>query len=162
MAPVGVGGYAIIEAVSVISLVVAAQVVVRTLVGLAGYYDISESVIGLTVLSLGTLIGSNITNPLLGIGLGSALSTYFVPLPLVYWDLPMETVTAAILLIYLLIKNDLGKALAGVAGRLGLDRTAGRLSTVRERHLGRVGAVLLIALYILYLVVRIVYFPDDF
>ena len=113
-------------------------------------------------LSLGTLIGSNITNPLLGIGLGSVLSTYFVPLPLVYWDLPMETITAAILLSYLLTKDDFGEAFAGIAGRFGLDRTAGRLSTVRERHLGRVGALLLIALYILYLGVRIVYFPADF
>jgi len=113
-------------------------------------------------LSLGTLIGSNITNPLLGIGLGSALSTYVVPRPLVYWDLPMETVTAAMLLTYLLTKDDLGATLAGVAGRFGFERTAGRLSTVRERHLGRVGAVLLIALYLVYLVVRIVYFPEDF
>ena len=113
-------------------------------------------------LSLGTLIGSNITNPLLGIGLGSVLSTYLVPTPLVYWDLPMETVTAAILLSYLLTKDDLGAALAGVAGRVGLERAEAQLSTVRERHLGRLGAVLLIGLYLVYLVVRIVSFPEDF
>jgi cation:H+ antiporter len=113
-------------------------------------------------ISLGTLIGSNITNPLLGIGLGSLLSTYYVPRPLVYWDLPMETVTAAILLAYLLTKDDIGGALGGVADRLGFDATGARLRAVEERYLGRVGAALLIALYFGYLFVRVSYFVDDF
>ncbi len=47
--------------------------------------------------SLGTLIGSNITNPLLAIGGGALVSTYWVPRPLVMWDLPWETITGAIL-----------------------------------------------------------------
>ncbi len=47
--------------------------------------------------SLGTLIGSNITNPLVAIGGGALVSTYWVPRPLVLWDLPWETVTGAIL-----------------------------------------------------------------
>ncbi|HMB50810.1 MAG TPA: hypothetical protein VKM69_09125, partial [Natronoarchaeum rubrum] len=113
-------------------------------------------------ISLGTLIGSNITNPLLGIGLGSLLSTYHVPEPLVYWDLPMETVTAGILLAYLLTKDDIGDALSAIARRLGLGETWERSLTAEERHLGRVGAVLLIALYFVYLFVRISYFPHDF
>lgn len=113
-------------------------------------------------LSLGTLVGSNITNPLLGIGLGALLSTYHVPAPLVYWDLPVETATAAILLTYLLTKDDLGAGLATVAGRLGLEELAARLAAVEERHLGRVGAALLIALYVLYLFVRFTRFREDF
>ena len=40
--------------------------------------------------ALGTLIGSNIVNPLVGIGLGGALSTYYVPEAVVLWDLPFK------------------------------------------------------------------------
>ncbi|MFB6202953.1 MAG: sodium:calcium antiporter [Candidatus Nanohaloarchaea archaeon] len=86
-------------------------------------------------ISLGTLIGSNITNPLLAIGLGSLLSTYWVPRPLVLWDLPMETVTAGLLLTYLLFVSD--------------------------RKLGYKGAIYLILLYFFYAVIRGVYFSKD-
>ncbi|MCJ7450310.1 MAG: sodium:calcium antiporter [Candidatus Nanohaloarchaeota archaeon QJJ-9] len=86
-------------------------------------------------ISLGTLIGSNITNPLLGIGLGSIMSTYWVPRPLVLWDLPMETVTAALLLAYLLFVSD--------------------------RKLGWKGGVYLICLYVFYLVIRFGFFAVD-
>ena len=48
--------------------------------------------------SIGTLVGSNITNPLVAIGGGALLSTYWVPRPLIFWDLPWETVTGALLL----------------------------------------------------------------
>lgn len=41
-------------------------------------------------LGLGTLVGSNVVNPLLGIGAGSVLSTYLVPPSLLYWDLPFK------------------------------------------------------------------------
>lgn len=46
---------------------------------------------------LGTLVGSNITNPLVAIGGGALISTYWVPAALVQWDLPWEAVTGAIL-----------------------------------------------------------------
>ena len=48
-------------------------------------------------IALGTLVGSNITNPLVAIGGGALLSTYWVPKPLLWWDLPWETATGAIL-----------------------------------------------------------------
>lgn len=48
-------------------------------------------------ISIGTLVGSNITNPLVAIGAGALLSTYWVPRPLLWWDLPWETVTGALL-----------------------------------------------------------------
>ena len=48
-------------------------------------------------ISLGTLVGSNITNPLLAIGGGALISTYAVPRPLIIWDLPWETLTGALL-----------------------------------------------------------------
>lgn len=87
-----------------------------------------------TGISLGTLIGSNITNPLVAIGLGSIVSTYFVPKPLIYWDLPMETVTALMLLIYL---------------------------SLTGRKLGRAGAIYLMLLYFAYAIIRIVFFNVD-
>lgn len=85
--------------------------------------------------SLGTLIGSNITNPLLAIGFGSLLSTYWVPRPLVFWDLPMETVTAALLLAYLLFVSD--------------------------RKLSWKGGIYLILLYVFYIVIRFSFFAID-
>ncbi|HNY83468.1 MAG TPA: hypothetical protein PKK82_01300 [Anaerolineaceae bacterium] len=41
--------------------------------------------------SLGTLVGSNITNPLVAVGDDALISTYAVPEPLIGWDLPWET-----------------------------------------------------------------------
>jgi cation:H+ antiporter len=84
-------------------------------------------------ISMGTLIGSNITNPLFAIGGGAIISGYWVPKQLIYWDLPMETVTAAILLVYLLSKK-------------------------KECELSRWGGVYLIALYGVYLTLRILIF----
>ncbi|MFB6167111.1 MAG: sodium:calcium antiporter [Candidatus Nanohaloarchaea archaeon] len=86
-------------------------------------------------ISLGTLIGSNITNPLLAIGGGAILSTYWVPRTLVLWDLPMETLTAAMLLGYLLFISD--------------------------RELGWKGGMYLIGLYFFYMVVRFMFFAAD-
>lgn len=86
-------------------------------------------------ISLGTLIGSNITNPLLAIGLGSLVSTYWVPRPLVLWDLPMETITAAMLLGYLLFVSD--------------------------RKLGWKGGLYLVGLYVFYVLIRFMYFAVD-
>lgn len=84
--------------------------------------------------SLGTLIGSNITNPLVAIGGGALLSTYWVPAPLIYWDLVMETLTATALLVFLLL-------------------TGGRL--------GRWGGLYLVTLYGVYIGVRLVFFAVD-
>jgi cation:H+ antiporter len=50
--------------------------------------------------SAGVLIGSNITNPLLGIGIGALISTYTVPVVIYEFDLPVKIVTAGLLLIF--------------------------------------------------------------
>ncbi len=50
---------------------------------------------------LGTLIGSNMTSPLLAIDFCSLLFSCWLPRTLVLWDLSMDTVTVALLLIYL-------------------------------------------------------------
>jgi cation:H+ antiporter len=62
---------------------------------------------------LGTLIGSNITNPLVAIGGGALISTYWVPDALVRWDLPWETLTGLLLWAILWFnKGDAGKKTA--------------------------------------------------
>ncbi|MCE5260225.1 MAG: sodium:calcium antiporter [Chloroflexi bacterium] len=85
-------------------------------------------------ISLGTLVGSNITNPLVAIGLGALISTYAVPRPLIAWDLPWEAVTGAILLVYLLL---------------------------RKGKIGRKGSIYFIALYVIYILVRVFLFAAD-
>ena len=85
-------------------------------------------------ISLGTLVGSNITNPLVGIGGGALLSTYWVPKPLLWWDLPWETITGAILWAILWF----GK------GKL------------KKR-----GAVYLMGLYFAYVAMRAIFFAVD-
>jgi cation:H+ antiporter len=52
--------------------------------------------------ALGTLVGSNIVNPLVGIGLGGAVSTYYVPPAVVYWDLPFKLAVGVGLLVWTL------------------------------------------------------------
>ncbi len=83
---------------------------------------------------LGTLVGSNITNPLVAIGGGAILSTYWVPKPLIQWDLPWEVVTGVILWCILWFKK--GRA----------DRKT---------------AIYLSLMYLVYLVFRMIYFGVD-
>jgi cation:H+ antiporter len=85
-------------------------------------------------ISLGTLVGSNITNPLVAIGGGALISRYWVPGPLVLWDLPWETVTGAVL--WLILWFNKGK-------------------------LGKWSAVYLIALYFVYIALRMIFFAVD-
>lgn len=85
-------------------------------------------------LPLGTLIGSNITNPLVAIGGGAIISTYWVPRPLVLWDLPWETITGAVL--WLILWFNRGK-------------------------LGKWTAYYLIALYFVYVTLRFIFFSVD-
>ena len=112
--------------------------------------------------SLGTLIGSNITNPLFAIGSGAVISTYAVPRPLVLWDLPMETITAGVLLAYMFSKERIGDAVAGPLRALGLKRAAARMEATENRVISIAGAFLLVLLYVFYLYVRFTYFKYDF
>jgi cation:H+ antiporter len=56
--------------------------------------------------ALGTLIGSNIVNPLVGIGLGGAISTYYAPPVVVLWDLPFKISVGAGLLVWTVYAED--------------------------------------------------------
>lgn len=84
--------------------------------------------------SIGTLVGSNITNPLVAIGGGALVSTYWVPRPLLHWDLPWETIT--------------GMILWGI-----LWFSKGKL--------GKWGAFYLMGLYVLYITLRMAFFAVD-
>jgi cation:H+ antiporter len=85
-------------------------------------------------ISLGTLVGSNITNPLVAIGGGALVSGYWVPRPLIQWDLPWETLTGLALLVILIL-------------------TKGKLS----KH----GAIYLMVLYFVYMIGRAAFFASD-
>jgi cation:H+ antiporter len=56
--------------------------------------------------ALGTLVGSNIVNPLVGLGLGGVVSTYHVPAAVVIWDLPFKLVAGAGLLGWALYRRN--------------------------------------------------------
>jgi len=86
-------------------------------------------------ISLGTLVGSNITNPLLAIGGGALISTYAVPRPLIVWDLPWETLTGILLWIILYFNH--GK-------------------------LGKKSGIYLITIYFIYIIFRGLFFNIDF
>lgn len=85
--------------------------------------------------SLGTLVGSNITNPLLGIGGGALLSTYAIPKPLIGWDLPWATITG--LLLWIILWRNKGK-------------------------LGKGEAIYLMVMYFVYIFFRAYFFPVDY
>jgi cation:H+ antiporter len=79
--------------------------------------------------ALGTLVGSNIVNPLVGFGLGGVVSTYYVPPVVVLWDLPFKLLAGAAVLGWAWYGNDgaltrtegvylLGLYFAFVIGRL--------------------------------------------
>jgi cation:H+ antiporter len=109
-------------------------------------------------ISLGTLVGSNITNPLLAIGSGALISTYAVPEPVVLWDLPADATTASILLLYIFSKGRLGNLIAAPLKALGFTGGAEKLRSAENRVLSVTGALLLISMYMVYLYVRFTYF----
>ena len=85
-------------------------------------------------MSAGILIGSNITNPLFGIGLGAMISQYTVPNVIVFYDLPIKLATAFLIYYFLWKDEDISK---------------------------RDGAIL-IGLFLVYLYFRLQFFPVDF
>ena len=88
---------------------------------------------GASSISLGTLIGSNITNPMLALGLGAMISTYQVPRSIIVYDLPVNIITAIIIMWFLW----------------------------RSRMLTRKISIIMISMYIVYVLVRLKYFPVD-
>jgi cation:H+ antiporter len=85
-------------------------------------------------MSAGVLIGSNITNPTFALGLGAMVSTYVVPKVIVWYDLPVK-ILGSLLIFWFLWKN---------------------------KGLGKKEAVVLIGMFLVYLIVRSMFFPVDF
>lgn len=104
-----------------IVIMIFADMVVTNAVSLAGIWGVNQSLIGLLIIgvstalpelttavrgmlqgaqgiSLGTLIGSNITNPLLVIGLGAGISGFTVDPELYTFDLPFRFILYMIIL----------------------------------------------------------------
>lgn len=84
-------------------------------------------------ISTSVLIGSNITNPLFALGLGSMISSYSVPSVILIFDLPVKLFTALLIYYFLFRKETLNKN----------------------------NAILLISIYIIYLILRFSLFPID-
>lgn len=85
-------------------------------------------------ISAGVLIGSNVTNPLFGLGLGALISGYAIPKVTIFYDLPAKIGIAGLIFYFLYRNEKLNKWEAGV----------------------------LIGLFIIYLLVRNSLFPVDF
>lgn len=88
---------------------------------------------GQSELSVGTLVGSNITNPMLALGLGMLISGYSVPTAIVEFDLPVKIGTAILIFVFLL----------------------------SGRRLSRLESIILIGIYIAYLATRMWLYPED-
>ncbi len=150
--------YAVIAVLGMVVTVLSASVVLHVTEFIVEATSIAGSLIGIVTLgvasalpelmtalagirskehgiSLGTLVGSNITNPLVAIGGGALVSTYWVPRPLIHWDLPWEALTGTILLAILWF---------------------------RKGRMGKLGAIYLMVLYVVYLLGRTLLFPTDF
>ena len=85
-------------------------------------------------MSTGVLIGSNITNPTLALGLGAMVSTYVVPKVVVWYDLPVKILSSLLIFWFLW-----------------------RHGALRKKE-----AVVLIGMFLAYLVIRQMFFPVDF
>ncbi|MFH1316192.1 MAG: hypothetical protein ABII01_01620 [Candidatus Woesearchaeota archaeon] len=85
-------------------------------------------------MSAGVLIGSNVTNPTLALGLGAMISTYRVPDVVIIYDLPVKIISSLLILVLLL----------------------------KYKRLGKIHAVILISMFLAYLIIRNIFFPVDF
>lgn len=149
---------------SIVEMVVAETGVSGSMIGVATVGIVSalpEMVTAFTALrqraeglALGTLIGSNITNPLVGIGLGASISGYSVPRSLLVFDLPVQIGTAVFLILYLWNRDSIGELLGSTARKLHLEQTAKRLESMERGALTGMGGLTLILIYAVYIVIR--------
>lgn len=99
-----------------------------------------------TGLSVGVLIGSNITNPLLALGIGAIISTYSVPLATIRWDIPFKILSPLILL-YILHRS--------------LPKDSTRDWFAMYGDLGVKTAIYLFVAYAVFVTVRILFYSSD-
>ena len=113
-------------------LLLTSNIVVNNALFLADFFGITQTLIGTMVigvstalpelttaliglkrgaknLSLGVLIGSNITNPMLALGLGAAISGYTMSKEILWFDLPFWFIISGLALLFFHRQNKLGK-----------------------------------------------------
>jgi cation:H+ antiporter len=69
---------------------------------------------GVKTMSLGVLIGSNITNPMLAIGIGATISGYKISQTILWFDIPFKFVMSVLVIALFWKKNKLTKWQAGL------------------------------------------------
>ncbi|WP_435316793.1 sodium:calcium antiporter [Haloarchaeobius sp. TZWSO28] len=129
-----VGRDAFIALLGLVGVIVGAYIVLATVETIVARLRLGGSMVGLVTIGLasalpelstvfeglrrrapdiavGTLVGSNIVNPLLAIGLGGVISTYQVPEAVVVWDLPVKILAGVVVLgwVWTLGKGSLGR-----------------------------------------------------
>ncbi|MBI4738655.1 sodium:calcium antiporter [Candidatus Woesearchaeota archaeon] len=113
-------------------LLVAAQVAITSAEFLADAWGVADSLIGSLILglgaalpelavalaalkhkssgmSLGVLVGSNITNPLFAVGIGAAISTYTMPNEILWFDIPVWFAVSLLPFFFFWKKNQMTK-----------------------------------------------------
>ena len=145
-------------------LIFGSHYLVKSAAGIASYLGVSNVIIGIFVvgvgtslpelilaiesvlagsrgIALGTLIGSNITDPLLSIGLGGLVNGYMIEKNVLFFDIPVWILFTLVAL-YLLYKA----------------RPKKEKKEEISRKPNKLTAFILIGLFIVYTVLRLVYF----
>jgi len=109
--------------IGIVILLLSAKFVVDGAIFFADFFDVTQTLIGTMIigvstalpelttalagikrgaknLSLGVLIGSNITNPMLALGLGAAISGYTMAKEIIWFDLPFWFIVSLTVLIF--------------------------------------------------------------
>ena len=133
----GLAKYYLLTIVGLIFLWFTANLVVGSAVTISQVFNIEGSLIGALVIgfgtalpefvtamtalkkksegmSLGVLVGSNITNPLLGIGIGAAISGYVIDKHILWFDLPAWFFVSLLALFFFIRKGHITKKEATV------------------------------------------------
>lgn len=84
-------------------------------------------------MSAGVLLGSNVTNPMLAVGIGAIISTYTVPKVIIWYDLPVKILSCLLIMFFFLKYKKM------------------------EKHHG----VILISMFLAYLILRTLFFHVD-
>jgi cation:H+ antiporter len=69
---------------------------------------------GVKTMSLGVLIGSNITNPMLALGMGAAISGYTISESILWFDIPFKFLMSVMVILFFWHKQKLSKWQAGL------------------------------------------------
>tara|TARA_Y100000031_G_C8219771_1_gene385273 strand:+ start:648 stop:1583 length:936 start_codon:yes stop_codon:yes gene_type:complete len=122
-----IGVNLLIISIGIVILIFSADEVLKGAIELANIWNVTESLIGVTLigvstalpelttalrgifrgstsLSLGTLIGSNITNPMLALGLGATISSYSMENVIQFYDIPFWFISSVV--IYYFFKSE--------------------------------------------------------